>query len=67
MVVSAAHRSSGYYCEFGWQITVPAASLYSFEFPDAATQSFTKQQLPGTVTLSIGNGIGFTPQKPIGS
>jgi hypothetical protein len=67
MVVAAPHRPSGYYCEFGWQITVPAATLYSFEFADAATQSFTEQLLPGTVTLSIGDGIGFTPHEPIGS
>lgn len=66
IVAATPQRPGSYYCEFGWQITVPTASLYSFEFPNATPQTYNAQALPGTVVLSIGNGVGFTPQQPIG-
>ncbi|MBB5889689.1 hypothetical protein BJ998_000885 [Kutzneria kofuensis] len=62
IVRHAPQSNTRYYCEFSWQIIVPAANLYSIEFPGATTQRFEANSVPPVVRLSIGNGAGFTPQ-----
>jgi hypothetical protein len=51
-------------CDFPFQLTVPPASFYSFEFPNATTQRYASDALPTTVVLDIGGGNGFTPPAP---